>query len=293
MEGYKFDKILVPINFSKTSSNALQTAIAMAVRHGSELLLVHIIVPDLVFVTHEGGILMDTGMDNYTRNATRKLKDLTHQLHRDYAINCSYSIQSGPIISTIVNIATEKCINLIVIGSSFKPGWQTFLSGSPAFAILKYAPCPVLTIPAYKQWLNFKHILFPIRPSVSALEKYNYAHTIIRKNNARLIVVGVLDRLRTKMFRILDQESRYIITLLKNKGIRTKTQFHFCDSMAEMILKQAHAQKVDLLIITASLDYSMHEFFKGSYARQIFIHARVPVLSIKSSIASPLQNQSL
>ncbi|WP_428656037.1 universal stress protein [Runella sp.] len=216
MEAYKLDKILVPINFSKTSLNALQTGIAMAARHRAELLLVHIVVPDLVFVSHEGGILMDTGIDNYTRNATRKLNDLAHQIHRDHDINCSCSVQSGPIISTIVKTANETGVNLIVIGSSFKPGWQTFLSGSPAFAVLKYAPCPVLTVPAYKQWLNFKQILFPIRPAVSAFEKYNYARTIIQKNNAKLIIVGVLDRLRTKMFRVLDQESKYIITLLTN-----------------------------------------------------------------------------
>ncbi|WP_428656042.1 universal stress protein [Runella sp.] len=61
--------------------------------------------------------------------------------------------------------------------------------------------------------------------------------------------------------------------------------------MAETILKQAHAQKVDLLIITASLDYPMHEFFKGSYTKQILSHAKVPVLSIHPSNTSPLINQ--
>ena len=55
-----------------------------------------------------------------------------------------------------------------------------------------------------------------------------------------------------------------------------------CKNYAKKVLELAKKEKVDLIVINASLDYKWRQFFVGPYAQQVVNHAQVPVLSIRS-----------
>ncbi|AEI49921.1 universal stress protein [Runella slithyformis] len=285
--------LLVPIDFGEASLNALQTAVAMAGRHRAKLLLVHVVTTDSVIVFPEGGMIMDTGLDASVKSAVLKLEELVAQLLMQHPLSCTYDVMTGSVTGAIVEIAIRKHADLIVIGSYGTSELRAFLIGSNVFSILKNAPCPVLTVPPHRQWLQFKNILFPVRPVVNALEKYGFARKIIERNQARLIVLGVLERLDNHSFEELNLEASNLIQQLEKDGVQLRAEFHFCDSPAETIVEKAHELQVDLLVVTGSLEYQLKEFFIGPFAQQVINHANVPVLFIRPSVNAPTKEQSV
>lgn len=293
MDASNLHTLLVPIDFGEASLNALQTAAAMARRHEAKLHLIHVVTTDTVIVFPEGGMMMDTGIDASVKNALQKLEELATQLRVQHQLSCSYDVMTGSVTGAVVEMAKKKHADLIIIGSYGTSELRAFLMGSNVFNILKNAPCPVLTIPPHREWLQFKNILFPVRPVVNALEKYDFARKIIQRNNAQLIVMGVLERLDNHTFEELNKEASNLILQLEQDEVKLQAEFHFCDSFAETIVEKAHELDVDLLIVTASLDYQLKEFFIGPFAQQIINHANVPVLSIRPSGTVPTGESSV
>ena len=50
----------------------------------------------------------------------------------------------------IVSLAKKEKVDLVVMGTHGRSGWQRFVLGSVADRVLRDAPCPVLTIPERK-----------------------------------------------------------------------------------------------------------------------------------------------
>ncbi len=281
MDTLALQKILVPIDFSDTSLNALQTAVAMAKRHQAKLVLVHIVSVNTAFVMPEGSVILDSGLDQVLKTANQQLAQWVETLVTTHGIDAQGLVETGSVTDSIVHMAKSHQVDLIVLGSHGASGLREFFMGSTAYSVIRGASCPVLTIPPHQQWLDFKKILFPVRPIADALEKYDFARRIIRKNNAKLIVMGVLERLGNHTFEALNDEAAKLIKVIEEDGVSVETQFHFSDTLAETILEKANELEVDLLVVTASLDYQIKELFIGPFDQQIVNHAKVPVLSIR------------
>ncbi|MFN8347392.1 MAG: universal stress protein [Spirosomataceae bacterium] len=285
MESLNIQKILVPVDFSEASLNALQTAVAMSKRHQAALVLVHIINPDSVLVFQEGGLIFDIGTDDYINRMSQKLEHLAEQTQSDTEQPCTGLVQSGATVESIVKTAEEEGVDIIVMGAHEVSGLREFLIGTTAYSILKHAHCPVLTVPAEGRWIDFTKIIFPVRPVISALNKYCFSRTIIQKNRAELIIMGVLEYFGKHAVTPLEEETNQLVNLVRRDGIRLKRDFYYCSSIAQTILEKARVFQADLLIVTANLEVQLKDFFTGSFARQIVNHAALPVLLIRPSLS--------
>jgi nucleotide-binding universal stress UspA family protein len=63
--------------------------------------------------------------------------------------------------------------------------------------------------------------------------------------------------------------------------VECNSEVHNCENVAREVLDIANAVKTDLIVITATLDNSLKDFFLGPYTQDIVNHAKVPVLSIR------------
>ncbi|MBM4140349.1 MAG: universal stress protein [Nitrospira sp.] len=145
-------KILFPTDFSEGSSHALQYAIDMAKRYGSKLYLIHVIydiakgsgwhVPhppmDKMYKDLEEGAKKE--LEGYGLDELSGLKNVERIVHK------------GIPYEEIVKFANENKIDIIVMGTLSRKGIEKVLFGSTAAQVVRYAPCPVLTvrIPTYK-----------------------------------------------------------------------------------------------------------------------------------------------
>ncbi len=291
MNTFNIKHILVPVDFSESSMNAVDTAVAMAKRQGSKLTLLHVINQNMLSYGHFEALPLVPSMLEILRN---EAKDMISHL-KDKLICAELPIITvetveGFIASEICRYAQTVDAELIVMGTHGSSGFREFFIGSNAYAVVKYAPCPVLTIPFSGKWTSFSKILFPVRDTPDALHKYDFLRKIIRKNHVVLHVLGIPG---TKHISSKDWVGKKVLALkdkLRVDDVECISQIlKPTDQVAEAVLSSTQSEQADLVAITATLDYSIRDFFIGPFTQQIVNHARIPVLSIRP--ASGLGNE--
>ncbi|MEW6571390.1 MAG: universal stress protein [Nitrospirota bacterium] len=144
--------ILFPTDFSEGSSQALLYAVDIAKRYGSRLYLIHVIY-DVVkaagwYVPH---MSMDELYKDIEKSAQKELERFGIE-ELSGLKNIERHIIRGVPHEEIVNFTNKNKIDLIVIGTHGKKGIDRVLFGSTAAQVVRFAPCPVLTvrIPLYQ-----------------------------------------------------------------------------------------------------------------------------------------------
>jgi nucleotide-binding universal stress UspA family protein len=141
----RFKTILVPVDFSDHSKEALDTAIEIAHLFGSTIHLLHCYHIQAAGIAPYGIVMPSGYYDDIRDAAEKRLKDW-------YEMVSNEGIQSESILSantpslTISQAAEEIEADLIVMGTRGLSGLQHALLGSVAERVVRIAPCPVLTV---------------------------------------------------------------------------------------------------------------------------------------------------
>lgn len=141
--------ILVPVDFSDISQQALDFAIELAQPLNARLLLLHVIEP-LVFAGGHGG--MGTGAANaevikqIEVDATQNLENYVEH-GRKSGLACTGEVLHGTPFEQITEVANHKQVGLIIMGTRGRTGIKHFFLGSVAENVVRMADCPVLVVP--------------------------------------------------------------------------------------------------------------------------------------------------
>jgi universal stress protein A len=145
----EISRILAPTDFSAHSTGALRYACGMAERFAAELHLVHVLSE--IVPTGPDPLLMPVmPPEFYQENEDRAKENLTTLLDNSWGKPGALvvAVRWGSPVEAIVDYASEKKIQLIVIATHGRTGLSHALLGSVAERIVREAPCPVLTIRA-------------------------------------------------------------------------------------------------------------------------------------------------
>ena len=149
-----FSKILVGIDGSEHSRNAVNYALDLAMKYDSELFLLAI-VPSKV---HHGdssgvfGMVSPSYFDEYKKEAEKWFEEIINHINKETTIDISTRVKSEVITTpfstpaSILNYAEEKDVDLIVIGTKGRSGLKKMLLGSVASDVVTYSYCPVLVV---------------------------------------------------------------------------------------------------------------------------------------------------
>lgn len=276
MQNLQIKKILVPIDFSDNCMNALETATAIAKRHNASIKLLYVNDNDNRFYPYLHS--------NNAHDAVNTLETLASYVRGEGTIECSFSFFSGSVTSCILQDIAEESIDMVVMGKNGNAGNRELYAGSYTYDVSKKALCPVLIVPAGKPWTEFNNVLFPVRPSITMLDKYAATKEIISKNSATLHIMNLRNPDYINELHIISK----LVNLLKIKfeedDITTTISYYFRDDrFAEKILSIIEETKVahDLLIISAELNIPANTFYLSAYAQQIIHQSKIPVLVIK------------
>jgi nucleotide-binding universal stress UspA family protein len=134
--------ILAPVDFSECSQSAFQMARALARDYRAHLIVLHVPMPP-PFVT-PGELEKALQRPDGYRGA---LEDNLRRLYtQDPPAVVEYRVQDGNPAAEILGVAEEARCDLIVMGTHGRGGLGRMLLGSVAGAVMRKAPCPVLTV---------------------------------------------------------------------------------------------------------------------------------------------------
>jgi nucleotide-binding universal stress UspA family protein len=154
-----FKRILVPLDGSRFSSQALHYAIDIAKRYQSKLVIMRVVPPATVVPSSTA---TEIGIDPAAARIavqSARIQDSAHMMRvRKYlqrkaraitaqGIEGKYHVAVGEPGKSIVGYSTEAKVDLIVMMTSGKGGLKRAILGSVADEVVRKAGAPVLLLP--------------------------------------------------------------------------------------------------------------------------------------------------
>ena len=138
-----YKKILVPTDGSDFAKKAQSHALFLAKVSGAEI--VALSVSENHFIN---GISATDEVKQLNQILTDRCKKDLKEFEdmNEYGIKISSVIKEGTPAKVILDVASEEDIDLIVIGSSGKSGFDRFILGSVSDKVVNAAKCPVLVV---------------------------------------------------------------------------------------------------------------------------------------------------
>ena len=142
-----FRKILCPVDFSEPSHEALTVANELALEFKSRLYALNVITPVPVISAPTGPITFNVPL--YEENLRAAVEESMQKIMKESVsekLDAESIVTFGDAANTIIRTAEEKSIDLIVISTHGRTGWQRFFLGSVAEKVVRLAPCPVFAV---------------------------------------------------------------------------------------------------------------------------------------------------
>lgn len=138
-----YKKILVPTDGSEFAKKAQLQAIYLAKATGAEIIALS--VSENHFIN---GISLNDEVEQLNELLKDRCEEDLKQFEEmnDEEVKISPVIREGSPAKSILDVASEEDVDLIVIGSSGKSGFDRFILGSVSEKVVHTAKCPVLIV---------------------------------------------------------------------------------------------------------------------------------------------------
>ena len=200
------DSILVPVDFSRSSFEALEYAIDFADRVAARLIVLHVVNLDLAF-TADGYAMCDLSvlMEDARTSAEKQMQEFV-RLAKFRGVKFETAVKVASPTSEICDFADERDVDLIITATHGRTGLKHLLMGSVAEQMVRYARQAVLVVPSHPETRTSK--LSPPsrqgRQSISQPARNRVARAVPRsvaKGNRRLIEHPFPERRKANKFR--------------------------------------------------------------------------------------------
>jgi nucleotide-binding universal stress UspA family protein len=140
--------ILVPVDYSLRSREAVRWAKLLAAKQGAQVVLLHVLPAPgkmQLYVDAYLGLRMPHPSVERTHEAEARLNEFASSLGND-GVTVRCLVEHGIPEATIVRIAAELPADLVVMGTHARTGMVEWALGSIAHKVQTCAPCPVITL---------------------------------------------------------------------------------------------------------------------------------------------------
>ena len=257
--------ILVPIDFTDVTENAMHQAINAAKHLNSKVVLLHVIDKNTkakLKKEKQSPVVI-----------TENLQEIALEVSKENDLEVDFIAKEGDIFSTIGNVAKDIGANLLYLGTHGKVGMQK-VKGSFAIKVVTSSPVPVVVVQKKPVNKGYKKIVLPITSDAGPWEKTKWA-TYIAKNFSSEIDIY---RLPTPD---LDETIKIITGHLKKEGIKYTTTNAEGGDFTKKVVEYATSSMADMIMIMTNPDSSFTKFLLGSYDEDmIFNTSQIPVMCI-------------
>jgi len=142
----QFGKILAPVDFSEKSRELLRFAVRFAKQHQARLLLLHVVEPISYPTYADYPSLTAVPISGETIDDAKAGLEKLRRVEVPPDMSVDIEVRSGRPHIEVTDAARKLQVDLIIISTHGRTGLSHILLGSTAEHVVRYAPCPVLTL---------------------------------------------------------------------------------------------------------------------------------------------------
>jgi nucleotide-binding universal stress UspA family protein len=269
--------IIVAIDFSECSINALDHAMTIAKRSELDLLMVWVRKPEgtqAPFIE---------GAEDPVRAVEAELQRLVDKYQPELP-NCKiyYKIREGKIHKEVAAEARDSAAFLIITGTHGISGFEEFWIGSNAQKLVSESPCPIITIRGgVEKSRDLKKIVMPIDHSLETRQKVPFTTLLAKLFDAEIhVLVLYTSKINAVRAQVEDYTEQVVKYLHENK-VKFVIETLEVKELVEDIIEYAERVDANLISIMSEMVKSAKNLWLGSYAHQMVNHSRIPVLTIQ------------
>ena len=270
-------KIIVPLDFSEQSENALKVAANLAKKHNSEILALHMLELNYNMISSSEGFHPEQTVF-LIKLAEKRFGEF---LKRPYLeeITVTPIIKHYKVFSEVNEVAKEHEADLIVMGSHGTDGLKEIFVGSNTERVVRNADIPVFVIK--EAFDNFKvdRFVFASDFNVDNIPAYKKAEKFAKMLSAEMKLVFINtpgdDFLSTKD--AYDRINTFLATANSSQEVKIYNDY----SVEKGILNYSENISADIIAIPTHGRKGLSHFFMGSIGEDVANHSQIPVVTFK------------
>lgn len=271
--------ILVGIDFSDCSINALEHAITIARKANAGIAMVwinHLDYSKEIFSVEPQSLEKEV-----ISRFEELIKKYQYHLHGE---KIEYFIRKGKVYKEMCKIADEIDAFLIMIGTHGSSGFEEFWIGSNANRMVSGSKKPIITIRAgIDIGTDLKKIVLPLDSTKITRQKLPMTALLAKYFNSEVHIIGMFtttsDDIRYRVRNYVIQAEDYF----KENEIKYTSSFVEASNITEETVKYAQKIGANLISIMTEQETTTANLLLGPYASQMVNHSPIPVLSIHAS----------
>lgn len=269
-------KILIAVDFSENTDNAIGAAKLIASKTGAALVFLHIYEPYSTDISARVAAGKTMSSDD--------LENLTRQNLDQYVINAQnegFSAEAlwgdnGKVGDGVMRKAVEVSASLIVVGRTGKGGLIDKLIGSSATKIALDAPCPVLVVPPKAQIADISQVIYATQLEYEETGVLRQVKELTNLFSAKLTLIKISSLEQPN----IQPDAQFIDEITLKVGIpESDIIVHKGGGVVDGIEDYARKLNADLIVISRR-DRSFFEEFivNPSVTKDLVVVTSVPLL---------------
>ncbi len=266
--------ILVPVDFSGTSTHAARYAQQLAKQVGAKLILVHAYEPPPSFPMVEGMLYSEESLRSLMKE---KLEQLAIELDKEEpVIKIESMVMDGNLKDVVKALTDAMQVFLIVMGITGAGKIKETFIGSNTLEVAKTNTVPVLIVPELANFTSITDIglTTDFRDVINAIPDKKIIE-LVKTFGARLHVLNIDFQQRN-----WNEDVPFQSGLIETMFEHMHPSYHFIEgeNVAEGLSTYALAHSIEILIAVPKKHNLLHQLFAGSHTKEIAFHSKVPVL---------------
>lgn len=273
--------ILVPVDFSETSDNALLYAVNLANYLSSNIILLH--VNAIPVYNNEYNIVSYTVNDSVA-DSNAALQEKAEILKKDNVLigDVEYFSEVGDFKTVMLSYISDKNIDLVVMGiTGHDTAIGKVLFGSNAVSISRESNVPVFIISKHHEYKQIKNIAYASEYDTHITEQTG----LIQIKNITAIFGANLSVLHVIPDNHLINEVESVTDLFVEQKLEKTTHKTFIlseDKASTALLDFIKTHEVDVIVLEQKKHSFLHNLVYPSTTKEIAFNSPIPVLTIHS-----------
>jgi nucleotide-binding universal stress UspA family protein len=265
---------LIPVDFSATSVNAAEYAVALTKEIPGVDLILYNVYSTLSFATlaekEEGSRKMIT---------ERELKKLKRKLDASETQNISIESEEGSFIENIEKYVLSNHIDMVIMGITGSSKIKQVFMGTNTLNVTRHIDAPVMIIPPKAKFNGLKNVLFtsdfkdvgrttPFDSLKKLLDIFKPKLNILNVDSEHYI--ELTDEYKIERAAMEDKLNSY------NPEYAFLRAYDFLEGISEFV----EAREIDALITVPRRHSFLSHLFKTSHTKKLAYHSHIPIIAI-------------
>ena len=269
--------ILVPVDFSENSENALIYALSIAKKCKAKLTILHCyrLIQTVPEMTEVAGFGLKDFLEKTWRDEFDKLKSRYFEEEFD---DYEFILEIGFPEDMIKRQTEIRSIDLIIMGTTGATGIREIL-GSTTSQVVDTINCPVLAIPANARFNGINKVTIAYdEHHLDNPKAFSMVLGLVRAFKSDLEIVSFNSTRKASA-----EESEGVLSLDPYlDGVRHKYHFKVAKHLEKAITDFVETEGTDILVMVSHDHGFIKSLFHSSVTRKMVLHAKTPLLVLRA-----------